>query len=674
MAGYNDPGGANNVQGGSAGYEDDAEGLAGAYQQIVGRNKKAQGPNAAAYNKQTDAAQDNANGYSDRARNFTQDAAKIDNQYQGEDRSAVQGNVGSENYLADHLRDVMEGKDVTGAQNQIQQGTDAGIAAQLSLARSAKGGGAAQAGAYRSAQQQGAVQQAGVASAAGLLQAKMASDAAGQQANVYGNIGSQLGSMYGLEQGSAIQQAQLDATNQGQIDQTRLGYGALGNNAQSGSLAALNGYTNGNLSAQGLQPGIDAENGGGKIVGTAASVAGAALMSDERVKSGIANEGKGGSRVDAFLDGIHPLSYHYKSADLEPRTNPTGGRYLGISAQDLEAVPEVGHQLVSDGPRGKQVEVGPSLSAALAGIARLHERVKGLETTSATRKATPGAIEEDNINHYGRGEIDNGDGTRSTVRSMSFNDGPGREVLIPTAYDGAVHSDDEAIAHYRQTGQHMGIYKTPEAATAHAKRVHDDYENGRYADVGSLVMEQRERRPTVTSDMAAKTDVASEGNVHTPRTVAPGTPGMTLDRHHKAGEAPPSFDASDTGTPWLTTSGPTEQMRQRHLAAGRAMDAARAGEADRLEAVRQHAWDRKGVQQVGTPIAHVPAPTGDFDTQVRDQFGSPPSLAERLMSSASNGAARGGAGTDYNKQIRDQFGGPPREGQPTLASLYTGGR
>lgn len=86
-----------------------------------------------------------------------------------------------------------------------------------------------------------------------------------------------------------------------------------------------------------------------------------------------------GSRADAFLEGIHPLSYFYKHGDAEPRSEPTGGRYLGISAQDLEHVPDVGHQLVSDGPRGKQIESGPTLSAALAGLARLHERVKELE-------------------------------------------------------------------------------------------------------------------------------------------------------------------------------------------------------------------------------------------------------------------------------------------------------
>ncbi len=380
MAGYTSPGGAGTVQGADPGKEADADGLAGAYQQIVGRNAKAQGPNGAAYDKQMGEAQGDATAYGDTARNYTQNAPTIANQYQDQSRGDIGLNVGRQGLLTDHLNDIMSGKDVTGAKAQIQAGTDAGIAAQMSMARSAKGGGAAQAGATRAAQQQGAVANAGVASQAGQLQAQLAGQAAGQAAGVYGNIGQQLGAQYGLEQGSAIQQANLQGQNQAQINQTRLGFAGAGNQAQAGSLNALNGYTSGNLSAQGLQPGIDAQNGGGKLIGTAASVAGAALTSDIHAKEGIASEGDGPmNRADAFMENIHPLSYHYKDAAAEPRSTPTGGRYLGISAQDLESVPEIGQQMVSEGPHGKRIESGPTLSAALAGIARLHERVKGLE-------------------------------------------------------------------------------------------------------------------------------------------------------------------------------------------------------------------------------------------------------------------------------------------------------
>lgn len=116
------------------------------------------------------------------------------------------------------------------------------------------------------------------------------------------------------------------------------------------------------------------------------------IFSDVRIKDGIESEGRHpleqGNRVDAFLDGIHPLSYTYKDPSQEPRSQPTGGRYLGISAQDLERVPDVGHQLVSEGPRGKQLETGPTLSAAMAGVARLNERLKAVEAPHAQARVS----------------------------------------------------------------------------------------------------------------------------------------------------------------------------------------------------------------------------------------------------------------------------------------------
>jgi hypothetical protein len=90
-----------------------------------------------------------------------------------------------------------------------------------------------------------------------------------------------------------------------------------------------------------------------------------------------------------------------------------------------------------------------------------------------------GQTERGNLDLY-RPEIRNEDGSTSTVRSMSFNDGPGREVLVPTAYDGALHTDDEAVRRYYATGEHLGKFKTPEDATRYAESLHSAYEQGQY--------------------------------------------------------------------------------------------------------------------------------------------------------------------------------------------------
>jgi len=81
----------------------------------------------------------------------------------------------------------------------------------------------------------------------------------------------------------------------------------------------------------------------------------------------------------------------------------------------------------------------------------------------------PGMIEPGNIDHIGRPVVSFGDGLAGTVHAMSFEDDQGREVLIPTIYNGEKHTDKEAIKHYYERGEHLGIFETPDQATAFSK-------------------------------------------------------------------------------------------------------------------------------------------------------------------------------------------------------------
>lgn len=84
-----------------------------------------------------------------------------------------------------------------------------------------------------------------------------------------------------------------------------------------------------------------------------------------------------------------------------------------------------------------------------------------------------GLLEPGNIDLNNRPIVWNNDGTISTVRSMSTNI-DGREVLLPTVADGRNLSDDEAVQRFFSTGEHLGMFNTPENATTAAEKIHND--------------------------------------------------------------------------------------------------------------------------------------------------------------------------------------------------------
>ena len=67
--------------------------------------------------------------------------------------------------------------------------------------------------------------------------------------------------------------------------------------------------------------------------------------------------------------------------------------------------------------------------------------------------------------------VENPDGTFSTVVSKSFEI-DGREVLLPTLDPtGSKMTDKETIDRYKATGEHLGIFTSPDAATKYAKHL-----------------------------------------------------------------------------------------------------------------------------------------------------------------------------------------------------------
>lgn len=99
-----------------------------------------------------------------------------------------------------------------------------------------------------------------------------------------------------------------------------------------------------------------------------------------------------------------------------------------------------------------------------------------------------GLLQPGNINLVGRPVVKNADGTISSEYSTSFGDENGREILVPTVVNGRFltkngkkpleGSDEEremfrrAQQHYEQSGEHLGIFDSPDNADAYAQIVH----------------------------------------------------------------------------------------------------------------------------------------------------------------------------------------------------------
>ena len=99
----------------------------------------------------------------------------------------------------------------------------------------------------------------------------------------------------------------------------------------------------------------------------------AKMSSDERMKQNISS---GDQEIEQFLDAIDAYQYEYRDPKAIGRDS---GLLIGIMAQDAEKGGPMGNAMVSNGPRGKQLDMNQGLAAVMAAQANLHKRTKQLE-------------------------------------------------------------------------------------------------------------------------------------------------------------------------------------------------------------------------------------------------------------------------------------------------------
>src|SRR3990167_9291790 len=127
------------------------------------------------------------------------------------------------------------------------------------------------------------------------------------------------------------------------------------------------------------------------------------------------------------------------------------------------------------GPRGQPVINAPRRAGG-----------PGPTTASTPRR---GQIEVGNIDLYKQPVVKNPEGGTSTVYSFSVNV-DGKEYLLPRVTpDGRLLCEDDAVNEFKTTGRHLGVFSDPDSATVYAKRLHEDYEAGKYAKKPATFLE-----------------------------------------------------------------------------------------------------------------------------------------------------------------------------------------
>ena len=203
-------------------------------------------------------------------------------------------------------------------------------------------------------------------------------------------------------------------------------------------------------------------------------------------------------------------------------------------------------------------------------------------------KTVPGMTTQGNIDLTKRPNIQNPDGTHSSVYSMSFSTDNG-EVLVPGVGDGTTYplrklTQQEALDQYRKTGKNLGTFKTAKDADAYAGKLHED--QAKYGNNPLAATNQRIQNANSTSKKLTKKAPAS--------TQAPN-PDQVINLGRPIGQKESPLDKADTAQYTKVA----EDANTKQEAYDSARKALAAGSTPSSDQELIYSWVRSNVQGAG---------------------------------------------------------------------------